>query len=75
MKMVMDDYGDDPNEPHFFDVDTDNVDRELVEYLKSLNEKNEDDVLKVDIDENLYVEIYYTDFFADDTIGISIYKK
>jgi hypothetical protein len=72
MKMVMDDYGDTPNDPHFFDVDVDEVDNELVEYLKSLDE---DDVLKVDIDENLYVEIYYTDFFADDTIGISIYKK
>jgi hypothetical protein len=75
MKMVMDDWGDDPNEPHFFDVEGDEIDNELVEYLKSLNEKNEDDVLKVDIDENIYVEIYYTDFWVDETIGISIYKK
>jgi hypothetical protein len=71
LKCVIDDVMDgvENNETHHFDLNE--VDNEIVEFLKSLNE---DDDLRVDINENVGAAIYYSNFYNDDyEIVVEVY--
>jgi len=71
LKCVIDDVMDgvENNETHHFDLNE--IDNEIVEFLKSLNE---DDDLRVDINENVGAAIYYSNFYNDDyEIVVEVY--